>query len=71
MKHSQTSAVLAHLITHTGLTSMEAFKLYGVTRLSAIIFVLRRRGHRIINIDRECTNRFNGTSRFVEYRLIK
>lgn len=41
----KTSEVLRHLKEHGSITSMEAWKLFGATRLSAIIFNLRRRGH--------------------------
>ena len=43
MALSQTKDVLQHLIKHGSITSYEAFKLYGATRLSAIIYELRHR----------------------------
>lgn len=44
---TQTDAVLAHLQEHGSITSMEAIQEYGATRLSAIIYNLKRDGHRI------------------------
>ena len=44
---NKTQAVLEHLKNHVGITSMEAIDLYGATRLSAIIFNLRKYGYNI------------------------
>ncbi len=68
---SQTEAVLAHLQNHGSITSMQAFQLYGATRLSAIIFVLRRRGYRIITEPMRKQTRFGKTSHPAEYILFK
>ena len=46
-KTNQRKEVLKHLQTHGNLTSTEAIKLYGATRLAAIIFVLRKQGYEI------------------------
>jgi hypothetical protein len=40
-------AVTDHLIYHKKITSWEAIKLYRATRLSAMIFILKERGHSI------------------------
>jgi hypothetical protein len=42
---TQTSEVLKHLKEHGSITSIEAINLYGATRLSDIIYRLRRRGY--------------------------
>lgn len=42
-KRSQTSEILNHLQKYGSITSLEAFELYGATRLSSIIFVLRKK----------------------------
>lgn len=42
MKLTQTNEVLEHLKTHGTITSIEAIMQYGATRLSAIIFDLRK-----------------------------
>lgn len=68
-KNTKTMAVTEHLIQHGSITSMEAFELYGATRLSAIIFELRRKGFNISNEWLETTDRYGSTIRFVRYRL--
>lgn len=44
---TQTSDVIAHLIKHGSITSLEAIQKYGCTRLSAVIFNCRKRGYEI------------------------
>lgn len=51
------------------ITSKQAFEDYGVTRLAAIIFNLRKSGIPIVTIDREAKDRYDNTVRFAEYRL--
>ncbi len=50
-KSNKTEKVLEHLHTHGCITSLEAIDLYKATRLSAIIFNLRKRGLKIQTID--------------------
>ena len=50
-KTNKTEKVLQHLHTHGCITSLEAIDLYKATRLSAIIFNLRKRGLKIQTID--------------------
>lgn len=69
--NSQVSAVLYYLQKHKGITSIQAFEKFGITRLSAIIFVLRRRGYNIITIEHKGVNRFGNPVSYAEYRLIK
>lgn len=68
---NKTQAILNYLETHTGITSMQAIEMFGATRLSAIIFNLKRRGYDITTVDRVAKDRFDNTCRFVEYRLVK
>ena len=70
-KMTQTQAILNYMQTHKGITSMQAFEKFGATRLSAIVFVLRKRGFNIITVEKTGTNRFGEPVRFAEYRLIK
>lgn len=63
-------AVLNHLQNNVGITSMEAFNLYGATRLSSIIFDLRKK-YDIENVWREEIDRYGNKCRYVEYRLRK
>lgn len=44
---SKTQKVLSHLIEKKSITSLEAFKLYKLTRLAAIIFKFRQEGYEI------------------------
>jgi len=45
---TQETVILQHLMQHGSITSFEAIQLYGVTRLSAIIYTLRhKRGFNI------------------------
>ena len=50
LKNSQESKVLEHLKKYKSITSMDAFRLYEITRLSAVVFDLRKHGHKIITI---------------------
>jgi hypothetical protein len=45
--HSKVKMVLNHLSKNRTITSWEAINLYRATRLSAIIFILKERGHSI------------------------
>jgi hypothetical protein len=46
---SKTQKVKEHLIKHKSITSWEAIKLYKATRLSSIIFNLKKTGMKIIS----------------------
>ena len=58
-----------------GITSMEAIKEFGATRLSAIIFVLRKRlagtEYEIVSIWHTGVSRYNRATRYVEYVMVK
>lgn len=65
---SKQNAILAHLEEKGNITSWEAIKEYGATRLSAIIFTLRHKyGMDIDNEWIEFTDRFGSKSRYVKY----
>lgn len=66
---SQRKAVLDWLSTGTGITSMDAFKAFGATRLSAIVFDLRRRGHDIEAVKESGKDRFGNPTTYVRYFL--
>lgn len=68
---SQNDEILHHLQTHNGITSFEAFTLYGITRISARIYDLRDRGYKIVNCNHETVDRRGKKTKFVEYRLVK
>jgi hypothetical protein len=66
-KTNKTKEVLKHLQTKKSITSMEAIKLYGSTRLSAIIFNLRKRGYIIDNVWMEKKDKYGNNCQFVKY----
>ena len=67
---NQMECIRKHLVEHKTITSMEAFKLYGCTRLSAKIFDLRNSGWVIGTIDTEGTTRFGDTCHYATYKFI-
>lgn len=69
-KATQRQMVLMHLYERD-ITSMEAFEMYGATRLSAIIFDLKKKGHNIVTIMVEGVNRYGEPTRYARYHLIK
>ena len=62
-------AVLEWLQTGAGITSMEAFKSLGATRLSAIIFELRAKGYDIASERVKVSDRFGGITTVSRYYL--
>ena len=65
---NKTTEVLNHLLNEGTITSMQAFELYGATRLSAIIFELRKK-YDIDTLDMECVDRYGHTCHFAKYRM--
>ena len=63
----QENMVLEYLKSGQSITSLEAITLYGATRLSAIIFNLRKKGHTIITRTIPVINRFGKTVYVAEY----
>lgn len=71
-KMNKTKAIHYHLEKYGSITSWEAIKEYGATRLSSIIFNLRHKYNlNIINKDVEFIDRFGNKSSFAKYVLIK
>lgn len=64
---NKTNEVLNHLKTRKNITSWEAIQRYGATRLSAIIFRLRKKGYRIVNQNEVNTDRYGNECRYVRY----
>lgn len=65
-KTNKTSQVLKHLQKNGSITSWEAIQKYSATRLSAIIFNLRK--HYIISsVMQEDTDRYGNNTRFARY----
>ena len=63
--------ILRHFSKYKYISSMQAFELYGITRLSAVIYDLRNDGHKIGFIWRTCVNRYGKQVRYADYFLIK
>lgn len=66
----KTEKVYGYLKTHDGITSIQAFELFGATRLSAIIFNLKKYGCVIKSHWKTGKDRYGNSCRFVEYELI-
>lgn len=62
-------AILHYLVEHplTGLTSAQAFELFGVTRLSARIHDLRNKGYKIDTLMLDGKTRFGEPCRYAKY----
>lgn len=70
-KMTQTLAVKKHLIKRGHITSWEAIMKYGATRLSAIIYNLRKEGWRIVTHEVTKKNRYGMSVTFADYKLAK
>jgi len=67
---NKTKAIMLHLQEKGSITSWEAIKEYGATRLSSIIYNLRYKYNmNIINDQVDFTDRFGNKSYFVKYVL--
>lgn len=72
IKMNKTMAVLKHLEDFGSITSWEAIKEYGATRLSAIIYNLRRRYNLDIYTTRvDFVDRYGNNSNYAKYILNK
>ncbi len=70
-KKSQISEIIYHLRKYKSITSMEAIKKFGATRLSGIIYVLKERGYGIETELKEVKNRYGHITRIAVYHLVK
>ena len=70
---TQDELIKNHLKEHGSITSMEAFELYGCTRLSARIWNLRHKykGLKIVGESTKSKNRYGKNVHFSTYRLVK
>ena len=65
----QRGEVLKHLKSGKRITSREAFEKYGATRLSAIIFDLRKLGMNISTTSCVGKNRYGESCSYAKYKL--
>lgn len=70
-KTSQISEVIKHLRKYKSITSLEAIELYGATRLSSIIYILRDKGFGIETEMTQGKNRYGHVTNYAIYRLTK
>lgn len=63
--------ILNHLKDYGSITSLEAFKEYGNTRLSATIFLLRKDGYKISSEKVAFRNRYGKVVYFAKYILLE
>ena len=66
-KVTKSKLVLNHLLKHKSITSFEAIEHYSATRLSSIIFVLRRKGYGIITKDVTIKDKYGNPCVFGKY----
>lgn len=66
---NKTIAVLEHMREHGGITQLEATELFGATRLSAIVFNLRKKGHHIETVTMGMTDRYGHAVNYAKYVL--
>jgi hypothetical protein len=69
MKLTQYDRVLKHLQDYGTITSWESFIEYGITRLSAVIFMLRRDGFNISSTFKTTKTRYGEPTSFAIYKL--
>lgn len=66
----QKDRILRHLLDNGSITTLEAFKEYGCTRLSEYIRQLRL-DYNIASLWKTGTNRYGEKTHYVEYKLLK
>ena len=66
---NKTQAVLDHMKKNGSITSMEAIENYGATRLSSIIFNLRKKGYDIDTQTEGMTDRYGHAVNYARYIL--
>lgn len=66
---TQYDRILAYLKEHGSITSLQAIRLFGATRLSAVIFNLRKDGYIIVDEFITRKNRYGDKVSFAKYIL--
>lgn len=69
-KETHKKIVLKHLQSGKELSQLEATQKYGILRLGAIIFNLRKEGYKIVTRMEHKPNRYGNTSNYGVYKLI-
>ncbi len=68
---TQEQRILQHFENKSTLTSLEAWKNYGVARLASVINVLRKRGVKIESIRADGFNKFGERTHWTIYKIVK
>ena len=68
-KDTQNKLLLRHLQQFGSITSMEAYELYGITRLSGRIYDLRQMGYAIKGVTESSVNRYGKKVKYRRYSL--
>lgn len=68
--NSQREAILNHLQTRNSITSIEAINNYGVTRLAAVVFALKKEGYNIHSNIKHGMTRYGEPCCYAEYSLV-
>lgn len=66
----QQQRVLDYMNEHGSITSMEAFWHLGTTRLSAVIFNLKKKGYNIKSVTESRKNRYNEPIYYSRYSMV-
>lgn len=66
---TQTERVLKYIEDYGSISSLEAFKDLGVTRLSAAIYNLRAEGYPIVSHNESALNRYGEKTHYARYTL--
>lgn len=66
---TQYDRILKHLEDYKSITSWEAIEKYGATRISAIIYNLRKDGYKIKTEFKTSVNRYGDKTSYGVYRL--
>ena len=71
MKQTQMSSIREYLENGNSITSMQAYQMFGCTRLSAKIFDMRKSGMKIQTEMIDCVTRYGRTTQCARYTLVK
>lgn len=69
-KTNKTTQIINHLKRYGSITSLEAIEMYGATRLSAIIYNLRKQGYNIETMKMQFTDRYGNYSTYGKYVMV-
>lgn len=67
---TQPSVILEHLHVHGSITSRDAIRMYGITRLAAQIAVLKRKGIKIRTVTEVGDTKY-GTVHYARYYIVE